>query len=229
MVEPSSLSRYLPKYIHPTPFLGCIGTSMEDGEQSFFRIGKSYLRNNRDINYYIGCFVTEDSVDYYSEHDEIPIYIYGAYRYMKDSSSIVRDRDGLRVHIEYVMRREMLGVVSRLREHGVEVGYGEGNNVFYLSDQCDLEMVAVDRGSGRLRKSFVELIRKESRGLGVSDGVTGKYLELVELLLSGGMNPWELDDSRLAGLYNKGKLIDLSMLELEVLIEKVRYGKYRVG
>jgi hypothetical protein len=54
---------------------------------------------------------------------------------------------------------------------------------------------------------------------------------LVEILLSGGMYPWELTEENetvIAKIYNKDKLLLLSVKQLDELIDKVRNGQHRL-
>jgi len=223
--NPTSLALLLPKYIEPVPFLGCIGGTKEEGEEEFFNIGYKHLKHFPDKDIYSACFITEEGVDYYSEYDELPIYLCTSYKYDKLTKEVKRS-------IRNRIKATLFSIFNKLKSNGIEVSWRPTDkNVFYISDQTDLENVTICQDSPTLQEPYISSIYDAAKSLSVNPEVTSKYIDLVETLLSGGMYPWELTDDQettIAKLYNKDKLLLLSVKQLDELINKVRNGQHRL-
>lgn len=223
--NPISLATLLPKYIEPVPFLGCIGGTKEEGEKEFFKLGYKYLKLSTDKDIYSACFITEEGVDYYSEYDELPVYMCTSYKYNTLTKEVKR-------RIKSRIKATLFSVFNKLKANGIEVSWNiSDKNVFYISDQTDLENVTICQDSPTLQEGYIASIYDGAKSLSVSPEVTSKYIDLVETLLSGGMYPWEITEEHettIAKLYNKDKLLLLSVSQLDELIDKVRHGQHRL-
>ena len=223
--NPISLALLLPKYMEPVPFLGCIGGTKEEGEKEFFKLGYKYLKSSIDLDIYSACFITEEGVDYYSEYDELPIYMCTSYKYTNLTKQVKRT-------IKSKIKTTLFYVFDKLKSNGIEVSWNTSDkNVFYISDQTDLEAVTICQDSPTLQEEYISTIYDAAKSLGVSPETTSKYIDLVEVLLSGGMYPWEITEETetvIAKLYNKNKLLLLSVKQLDELIDKVRNGQHRL-
>jgi hypothetical protein len=223
--NPISLALLLPKYMEPVPFLGCIGGTKEEGEKEFFKLGYKYLKSSTDLDIYSACFITEEGVDYYSEYDELPIYMCTSYKYDKLTKEVKRS-------IRAKIKATLFSVINKLKANGIEVCWRPTDkNVFYISDQTDLENVTICQDSPTLQEEYISTIYDAAKSLGVNPEITSKYIDLVEILLSGGMYPWELTEENetvIAKMYNKDKLLLLSVKQLDELIDKVRNGQHRL-
>lgn len=223
--NPTSLATLLVKYMEPVPFLGCIGKVKEDAEENFFDIGYKYLKSNPDKDTYIGCFITDEGIDYYTDTDELPVYMCTSYKYSKLTKVVKR-------RLKHTIKSTLFYVFNKLKTNGIEVSWNTSDrNVFYICDQHDLESASVYPDEPVLQEAYVSSVYEQAKSLGVDPEVTSKYIDLMEALLSGGLYPWELSDEQdaiIANLYNKDRLLYLNVHQLNDLITKVRNGQYRL-
>lgn len=220
--NPTCLSEILPKILDPVPFLGCLGKTKEEAEEVFFDIGVKYLKDNPNVSIYSGCFITDEFVDYYSDNDELPICMCTSYKYTKltkETKKIIRSK----------IKSTLFYCFNRLKQNGIEVSWSsQYRNVFYISDQFDLESVSIYKDSNTLREDFISSVYEEGKSLGVSVSVCSKLVELLEVCLQGGMYPWELDEAYIGKIYNKDKLLLLSVKQLDEILSKVKHGQHRL-
>lgn len=213
----------LPLYLAPFSYLGCLADNEELALKEFWEIGKEWLSRNPGISRYIACYITSIGLDEYSETGELPIHTAIAYTYKSSSKKFSKILDKkLDAAIRYC--------VLSLRHHGIEAVWDSKgqDGVFYIGNQIDMEHMSYDNKTKKLRDTIISGLFTEAYRIKALGDNVRKYIELLEIVVRGGMDVWMVDSGAIASVFGYKSAMLISVKELQHMVDIVSKHGYAV-
>lgn len=210
----------LPLYLAPFPYLGCLADNEELSLAEFWEIGKEWLSRHPGRSKYVACYITSAGLDEYSETGELAIHT--AIAHNKKSGSKKSDRildKKLEAAIKYC--------VLNLKDNGIEAVWDSKrrDGVFYVGNQIDMEHMSYDGKAGKLRETIVAGLFAEAYKIKALGDNVRKYIELLEVVVKGGLDVWMVDSKEVAAVFGFKSAMLISMEDLQNIIDIVsEYG-----